>query len=349
MKRFLKYTLLIILIVGFVACIATWKIASDWLAAPLASLPESGMEYQLESGGSLGYLVRDLTSRNVLKYPKVLLLYARITKKTLVKAGDYQIKAGISPIQLLEVFNKGAVISYSVTLIEGWTFQQAVLALSEKKHLKSFLAGRTSSEQLALLGLPIQHTEGWFFPDTYQYINGASDVDILRRAYQKMKKTIDALWVNRAQNLPYKTPYEALIMASIVERETGAAWEREKIAGVFVKRLGIGMRLQTDPAVIYGMGANYKGNLTRKDLKKRTAYNTYVIKGLPPTPIALPGHDSIYASLHPTLENALYFVAKGDGTHVFSGSIEAHNRAVRQYQLKRRKDYRSSLKTAPKS
>lgn len=348
MRRFLKYALLIILITGFVTCITAWKMASDWLSEPLASIPEGGMEYQLESGDSLGHLVRDLTSRNVLKYPKVLLLYARITKKTVVKAGDYQIKAGISPVQLLEVFNRGDVISYSATLIEGWTFQQAVLALSEKRHLKSLLVGRPPSEQLALLNLPIQHAEGWFFPDTYQYISGASDVDILRRAYQKMKKTIDALWVNREQNLPYKTPYEALIMASIVERETGAAWEREKIAGVFVKRLGIGMRLQTDPTVIYGMGAGYRGNLTRKDLKKRTPYNTYVIKGLPPTPIALPGRESVYASLHPVLENALYFVAKGDGTHVFSKTLEAHNHAVRQYQLKRRKDYRSSLKTAPK-
>lgn len=347
MKRFIKSVLLLGLLGCVAAGLGAWKLGSDWLESPLA-LPKSGMVYSLQPGSSLGHLARDLEAQGVLRYPELLLLYARVTKKTAVKAGDYQIEAGVTPAQLLDIFNRGSVISYSVTLIEGWTFQQAVLALSEKKYLKSQLMGRTAAEQLTLLDLPIKHLEGWFFPDTYQYTRGASDVDVLRRAYQKMRETLDEHWVNRAQSLPYKSPYEALVMASIVERETGAAWEREKIAGVFVKRLNIGMRLQTDPTVIYGMGKDYKGNLTRANLRASTIYNTYVIKGLPPTPIALPGGDAIYASLHPALGNDLYFVAKGDGTHVFSASLEAHNRAVRQYQLKRRKDYRSSLGSTPK-
>ncbi len=339
---FIRRILLLALLAVSVAGFGAWKYFCNWLDAPMM-IPEAGIQYKLESGRSLGHLVRDFEAKGILIHPKALLLFARVSKKTKIRAGKYQVERGTTPRLLLDVLNRGDVIAYSVTLIEGWTFRQAVSVLSEREHLKSRLQGLTEAEQLAELDLPITHLEGWFFPDTYQFIDGATDVDILRRAYTKMNKTLAELWSGRQENLPYGSAYDALIMASIVERETGAPWEREKIAGVFVKRLGVGMRLQTDPTEIYGLGIEYEGNLTRADLKQATPYNTYVIKGLPPTPIALSGRDAIYASLHPVVTNDVYFVAKGDGTHVFSSTLDAHNRAVHQYQLKRRKDYRSSL------
>lgn len=314
---------------------------TQWLHAPMA-LDSSGMAYELKRGRSLSHVVEELGAKGVLKHPRILLYFARLTDQVQVRAGEYEIASGTSPVQLLEQLNRGEVVEYSVTLIEGWTFAQAVEALSEAPRLQSQLQGKTQEEQLALLGLPIEHPEGWFFPDTYHYISGASDVDVLRRSYQVMRQTLDELWAGRAPDLPYKSPYDALIMASIVERETGAAWERQKIAGVFVRRLERGMRLQTDPTVIYGMGSNYQGRISRADLRRPTPYNTYVIDGLPPTPIALPGRESIYASLHPEPGSAIYFVARGDGTHSFSATLDEHNEAVRRYQLRRSQDYRST-------
>jgi len=230
--------------------------------------------------------------------------------------------------------------------LEGWTFQQALNHLQEQEKLSATLAGLNAQQLSAALALEGLNPEGLFFPDTYQYVYGDSDVTILKRARKLMTEVLDEAWSNRAESLPYNSAYEALIMASIVERESGHASEREDIAGVFVRRLRKGMRLQTDPTVIYGMGVAYDGNLRKKDLRKPTPYNTYVIKGLPPTPIALPGKEAIEATMHPAPGDALYFVAKGDGSHQFSASLEEHNRAVQHYQVKARtSDYRSAPAT----
>ncbi len=319
-----------------------------WLHSPLV-IPDEGIRYELTRGESLGHVAADLGAKGVLRHPRGLSLYARLSEQTRVHAGEYQLKPGLTPLTLLEQLNEGDVVLHQVTLIEGWTFAQALAALQAEEAIVSELEGLTQAEQLERLGVDVEHPEGWFFPDTYRFARGSTDVDILRRAHRAMRDQLDRLWPQRAEGLPYDSPYEALIMASLIERETGAPWEREQIAGVFVRRLERGMRLQTDPTVIYGMGDRYEGRITRRDLRAPTPYNTYTISGLPPTPIALPGQGSLAAALNPAPGTAVYFVAKGDGTHVFSDTLEEHNRAVREYQLRRREGYRSSPPPAPES
>jgi UPF0755 protein len=214
--------------------------------------------------------------------------------------------------------------------------------LSRQEKLEQALVGLSDEEVMARLGKPDMHPEGRFFPDTYRYVKGMRDVDILKQASQRLEQVLTEEWETRAPDVPYDSPYKALIMASLVEKETGVPQERAQIAGVFVRRLALNMLLQTDPTVIYGLGDSYKGKLTREHLRQPTSYNTYVNSGLPPTPISMVGREAIHAALHPEPGKSLYFVARGDGTHVFSDDIDAHNRAVREYQLKRRADYRSS-------
>lgn len=260
-----------------------------------------------------------------------------------IKAGEYEITPGMTTVQVLDEMIAGRVKTWSVQFIEGWTFAEMRRALDDQDKLQHVLKGLPDGKVMAMLGHAGQVPEGLFFPDTYQFERGQTDLSILHRAYQKMQKVLDAEWQRRAQNLPYKTPYQALIMASLVEKETGLASEREKIAGVFVRRLEKGMRLQTDPAVIYGLGRQYQGDLTRKDLTLDTPYNTYRHGGLPPTPIAMPGQGAIHAAMHPEAGKALYFVARGDGSHQFSDTLAEHDKAVRRYQIyHRRRDYRSS-------
>lgn len=313
----------------------------QWLNQPL-NMPAGGLEYQLEAGASVARVAHDLERQDVLLYPKLLIAYARVTGQVSVKLGHYQIPDGATPKQLLQQLVAGRVESFQVTFVEGWTYRQALEQLHAESKLERVLVVGDWEQNKAQLGVDVAHPEGWFFPDTYQYVQGDSDASVLRRAFAAMASTLDEQWAGRAQGLPYKTPYEALIMASIVERETGTPSEREQIAGVFVRRLDLGMRLQTDPTVIYGMGVDYKGNIRRSDLREYTPYNTYRINGLPPTPIALPGREAIHAALHPDDSNSLYFVARGDGSHQFSASLEAHNKAVREYQYRRRSDYRSA-------
>lgn len=313
----------------------------QWLNQPL-STPADGVEYQLEAGASVARVAYEFNRRGILSQPKLFIAYARITGQVSVKQGQYQIPAQATPKQLLQQLVEGRVESYQVTLVEGWTYQQALQRLHAESKLEKVLVAGDWEQNKVRLGVDVAHPEGWFFPDTYQYVQGDSDASVLRRAFAVMTSTLKEQWVGRAQGLPYRSPYEALIMASIVERETGAPSEREQISGVFVRRLDLGMRLQTDPTVIYGMGDRYKGDIRRSDLREHTPYNTYRINGLPPTPIALPGRKAIYAALHPDDSSSIYFVARGDGSHQFSSNLEAHNKAVREYQFRRRSDYRSA-------
>ncbi|CAM3155858.1 aminodeoxychorismate lyase [Pseudomonas floridensis] len=262
-------------------------------------------------------------------------------------SGEYRMTPGMDVEALFGVWKRKEVVQYSLTLVEGWNFRQVRAALSRQAKLDQTLAGLSDTELMAKIGHPDVFPEGRFFPDTYRYVRGMSDAEILKQAYSRLEEVLEEEWVARAADAPYADPYQALIMASLVEKETGVPQERGQIAGVFVRRLKLGMLLQTDPTVIYGMGERYNGKLTRANLKEATPYNTYVITGLPPTPISLVGREAIHAALNPVAGDSLYFVAKGDGSHVFSNDLDAHNAAVREYQIKRRADYRSSPAPLP--
>lgn len=307
------------------------------------------LRLEVTRGDSIYHVARQLQSLEALDGIRPFVYYARyMDMAAKIKAGEYEVLTGTTPHQLLEQLVDGSVIQYGITLVEGLTTQDYLVNLlaDEKLIIPDGFAGMVKDPALlmAALGKPGVHHEGQFFPDTYFYTKGATALDILKRASAMMDTVLAEEWQNKAEDLPYESPYEALIMASIVEKETGVEAERPDIAGVFVRRLQKRMRLQTDPTVIYGLGAAYQGNIKRSHLKQKTAYNTYVISGLPPTPIANPGREAIHAALHPAPGKTLYFVARGDGSHVFSETLEAHNKAVRQYQLKRRADYRSAPK-----
>lgn len=312
-----------------------------WLHQPL-NLKEEKI-ISIKSGDSLGKVAYRLANENILTYPKLLILYAKVTKQTHLEVGEYRLPAKLTPKQLLFELRSGDVVSYSVTLIEGLTFKDFLVVLSKQEKIQHTLSGKSFYEIKEILKLEIEHPEGWFYPDTYQYVAGVSDADILLQSHKKMQRVLAEEWEKRVKNLPYNSPYEALIMASIIEKETGVAYERPEISGVFVRRLQKGMRLQTDPTIIYGLGDSYKGNIRRKHLRQPTPYNTYVIDGLPPTPIAMPARAAIHAALNPAEGKTLFFVAKGDGSHQFSETLAQHNKAVQKYQIKNRvKEYRST-------
>ncbi|CAI8972144.1 endolytic transglycosylase MltG [Pseudomonas sp. IT-P294] len=256
--------------------------------------------------------------------------------------GEYRMQPGMTVEGLIDEWKRGDIVQYSLTLVEGWNFHQVRAALAKDEKLEQTLNGLSDSEVMDKLGHTGIFPEGRFFPDTYRFVRGMSDVELLKKAYDRLDEVLAKEWEQRAADVPYTEPYQALIMASLVEKETGVPQERGQIAGVFVRRMAMGMLLQTDPTVIYGLGERYSGKLTRAHLKEATPYNTYMISGLPPTPIAMVGREAIHAALNPVAGNSLYFVARGDGSHVFSDDLEAHNNAVREFQLKRRADYRSS-------
>jgi len=256
--------------------------------------------------------------------------------------GEYRMTPGMTVRDLFEVWRRGDVVQYSLTLVEGWNFRQVRSALAKHEKIKQTLDGLSDAEVMDRLGHPGVFPEGRFFPDTYRFVRGMSDVEFLQQAYARLEEVLAKEWAERPADLPYRDPYQALIMASLVEKETGVPQERGQIAGVFVRRMRIGMLLQTDPTVIYGMGERYNGKITRADLREPTPYNTYTNAGLPPTPIAMVGREAIHAALNPTPGSSLYFVARGDGSHIFSDDLDAHNSAVREFQIKRRADYRSS-------
>lgn len=307
----------------------------------------AGQVLEVPSGSGFSQITVRLQKQGIISQTLYWKIYARLTGKAKrVQAGEYQLTSGISAQQLLEKMVSGEVIRHQVTLVEGWTFKQFLAALAAEEKLQHELTGLSSKQVMAKLGKDDEYPEGRFFPDSYQFTRGASDLDILQRAYQRLASILDEEWQQREEGLPYKSAYEALVMASIIEKETGQAVERPEIAGVFVRRLLKGMRLQTDPTVIYGLGDRYKGNIKRKHLIQSTPYNTYVIKGLPPTPIAMVGREAIHAALHPKAGKSLYFVARGDGSHFFSDTLEQHNKAVRRYQINQRAEqYRSSPNT----
>nr|WP_281076078.1 endolytic transglycosylase MltG [Pseudomonas sp. BP8] len=261
---------------------------------------------------------------------------------TPLHTGEYRLTPGMTVEQLFDAWRRGDVVQYTITLVEGWNFRQVRAAVARHEKIKQTIDGLSDSEVMDKLGHTGVFPEGRFFPDTYRFVRGMSDVELLQQAYMRLEEVLAKEWAQRVTDLPYRDPYQALIMASLVEKETGIPQERGQIAGVFVRRLRLGMMLQTDPTVIYGMGERYNGRITRADLREPTPYNTYTISGLPPTPIAMVGREAIHAALNPANGTSLYFVARGDGSHVFSDDLDDHNSAVREYQLKRRTDYRSS-------
>lgn len=332
---------LITLLVAVAVVVGGWKSLQSYLDTPLnIDQPEIVL---VEPGSSFRKVGNELANRGLLEKPDWLAFFIRIQKVGhMLKAGEYQLEPGVTPRSLVVQLIEGKSVAYNFTIIEGSTFKELRASLKDNQQIKQTLADYSDSQIMNLLGLKDKHPEGMFLADTYQFQRGMSDLDLLRRANQLLKDELEKAWQNKAEKLPYKSSYEALIMASIVEKETGLSSERPEIAGVFVRRMYKGMRLQTDPTVIYGMGDNYKGNIRRKDLRQPTPYNTYTIDGLPPTPIAQVGREAIHAALHPNDGKALYFVAKGDGSHQFSATLQQHNAAVRKYQLKRRSDYKSS-------
>lgn len=311
------------------------------LVQPLA-VEDEGLRFEVPSGGNLSSALRNLEERGALKWPRLVLAYAYWQGETGIHAGEYLLPRGSNAMDLVSRLNRGDVTRYRVTLVEGWTFRQALAQVRKGHNIAHSEAGASAESAAHALGFDDGSPEGWIFPDTYIYRSGTTDIDLLRQAHRRMEQVLEEEWQQRSDDLPYSSPYEALIMASLIEKETGQPSERSEIAGVFVRRLDRGMRLQTDPTVIYGLGDEFDGNLTRAHLRQSTQYNTYVIDGLPPTPIALPGREAIRAALNPKPGDSLYFVGKGDGSHHFSSSLTEHNRAVREYQLKRRADYRSS-------
>ena len=306
-----------------------------FLHGPLRPGAREPLTLVVEPGSAVTRIARDLAAAGWLERPLYFRLAARISGAARrIQAGEYVIPPDQSPHRLLERMVAGDVKIYNLTVIEGWTFAQMLDAVRAHPAIEHTLAGDAGADAvMETLGHPGQHPEGRFFPDTYQFPRATTDVALLRRAYRRMQRVLEEEWAQREDDLPLDTPYEALILASIIERETGVPEERARIAGVFVERLERGMRLQTDPTVIYGLGDEFEGDLRFRHLRTDTPYNTYTRGGLTPTPIALPSRAAIHAALHPERRGELYFVSTGDGRHVFSKTLEEHNRAVIEYQL----------------
>lgn len=298
-------------------------------------LKTSPLDFTVKTGSPLRSASRQMEEAGVSMAAWQFTLFGRILGKAAeIKAGSYEIMQGITPLQLLEKLTRGDVTQAEVVLLEGWTFRQMRAALDAHPDIRHDTVGWTERQIMDRLGLE-GPAEGRFFPDTYLFAKGSADIDILVRSHRQMNKILLAEWEDRAPGLPYKSPYEALILASIVEKETGKSHDRTQIASVFLNRLKKGMLLQTDPSVIYGLGDKFDGNLRKRDLMTDGPYNTYTRAGLPPTPIAMPGLASIQAVMRPTSTDMLYFVARGDGSSQFSRTLEEHNRAVAKYQLRK--------------
>ena len=328
MKRFLLNCFLTLILLAAWAAGVFYLQYQKALNAPLVA--EGDGIITVKRGDTLASLNRELVQRGIIHSDWVLPVYARLNPQAAnIKAGDYRIDASTSLPSLMNDITNGKVVVYNITVVEGKTFKDLRASLVQTAGIEHTLNDKTDAQIATLLGID-GSPEGWFMPETYQFHRGSSDLELLKRMYGEMQRTLEQEWPNRADGLPLANPYQALILASIIEKETGVASERPQIAGVFVRRLQKDMLLQTDPSVIYG-AADYHGDLTRKHLQTDTPYNTYINKGLPPTPIALPGKASIQAALHPADGDSLYFVADGKGGHTFSATYEEHQQAVARY------------------
>ncbi len=337
MKKAHRFWLLRLLLLGMAGIFsaAAWFFIYVHMDHTPKRLP---LQFDLRTGSSLKSAARQMADAGTLGSPAQFVLLARLLgMASKIKAGNYEINAPISPLALLRKITEGDYTQSTITIVEGWTFRQVRKVLDEHPAVRHDTWGLGDAEIRQRLGLGQPSAEGWFFPDTYHFSSGTSDLAILSRAQRLMQTHLTEQWEKRAPGLPLQSPYEALILASIIEKETGKASERPLIAAVFINRLRIGMRLQTDPTVIYGLGESFDGNLRKRDLVTDTAYNTYTRGGLPPSPIAMPGLASLAAALNPPENNLLYFVARGDGSSQFSRNLDEHNRAVAKYQLSGRR------------
>ena len=306
-----------------------------WLAHAPLTLRSEPLEFHVNPGSGMRIVARDIVVAGVPVNPDLFVALARwMQVDKAIKAGSYEIRSGVSPLELLRKLTRGDVTQTEIVFIEGWTFRQMRERLDAHPDVRHDSKGLSDAELLRLIGAPESAAEGLFFPDTYLFAKQSRDLDILARAYRTMQRHLKREWEARTPGLPYTDPYQALIMASIVEKETGRDADRSLVAAVFVNRLRLGMLLQTDPTVIYGLGERFDGNLRKRDLLADTPYNTYTRAGLTPTPIAMPGLASLQAVLHPAPSRALYFVARGDGSSHFSHTLEEHNQAVNRYQRK---------------
>jgi len=327
-RRFLLTLFLLLAVAGLGLGAAGWW----WVNQPL-KLPAANVDLPIEPGTTPRGIAQAVADTGTAVRPGLLYLWFRVSgQDRQIRAGSYELERGVTPRLLLNMLVRGEEATRSVVLVEGWNIRQVRAALAKAEQLKPDTAGLSDEELMTRLGRPGQHPEGRFFPDTYTYSKGSSDMALLQRAMRAMNRKLDAAWAARANGLPLKSPDEALILASIVEKETGKAYDRPEIAAVFVNRLRVGMPLQTDPTVIYGMGTRFDGNLRKKDLQTDTPWNTYTRNGLPPTPISMPGRAALLAAVQPAQSKSLYFVSRGDGSSQFSSSLDEHNRAVNRYQ-----------------
>jgi len=326
-RSFLKFLLLLSFLLGALAGAAYW-----WANSPIV-LREATVDFRITPKSSLRSAATQMQDAGIAINADLLALLARWQGvATGIKAGSYSVSQGVTPTQLLSKLARGDVTQGEALLVEGWSFRHWRARLDQHPHLKHDTLGLSEAEIADKLGIEGGKVEGWLLPDTYLFDRQSSDLELLARAHRAMKKKLEQAWNERDPNLPYKTPYEALTMASIVEKETGRNEDRAHVASVFVNRLRKGMLLQTDPTVIYGLGDTFDGNLRKRDLQNDTPYNTYTRGGLPPTPIAMPGQASIQAAMHPAANDMLYFVARGDGSSHFSRTLDEHNKAVSKYQ-----------------
>jgi UPF0755 protein len=326
---FKGFTRLILLLLGVAAAASA---GLYFYSKQTLTFTPAQITYDLKSGSNLRSVSRELAALGIVKHPRLFEMLGRVRGDAPhIKTGNYEIASPISPLQLIRTFTLGDVTKSAVRFNEGWTFKQVRQALDTHEALAHETRGMSNEAIARLLGVPDTQPEGWVFPDTYHFSRGDSDLAVLRRAHGLMQAHLNAQWNKRAENLPLATPYEALILASIVEKETAKSADRALVGSVFINRLRLGMRLQTDPTVIYGMGEGYTGSLRRRDLQADTPWNTYTRAGLPPTPIAMPGLAAIQAALNPATTKMLYFVARGDGSSQFSSNLDEHNAAVTKY------------------
>lgn len=325
------------LIVFLLSAAGYWLWADYQKALTEAAVAKDPVYIEIKKGDSFNRITRKLIEHNVSINPYWFKLIAYQNQAThRIKVGEYELKPGIKVIELLNILVEGKTRQHAITFPEGWSFKEIRNEIEGNPVIKQTLTGLSDESIIKMIDSSYDHPEGLFFPDTYFFEKNMSDLSLLKRAYNKMQQILQIEWDNKEEDLPLEDPYQALILASIVEKETGEASERPHIAGVFTQRLRKGMLLQTDPTVIYGMGDSFEGDIRSKDLVTPTPYNTYVIKGLPPTPIAMPGREAIHAVLHPAKTESLYFVSRGDGTHVFSATLKEHNRAVNIYQRRKK-------------